>query len=80
MAAHFMALPKGVDGFQLTDYTTGTATTGTTPVIELRVDDGSFRRLEVIKALKAFARAMENPQFYDTDPAVPPSFGFVLLD
>ena len=54
-------------------------------MIELRVDDSSFRRIEIIKALEAFIRVFENPQFYDGNASgqtitTPPGFGFLTLD
>ena len=85
MAAHFMSLSRGEEGFQFSDYTTGTATNAGTGFVELRVDDNVFRRIDIIKILEAYIRVFENPQFYDGNASgqtytSPPGFGFLTLD
>jgi hypothetical protein len=65
MASHFVSLPRGKEGVQFTDFTTGTSTSG--QVFELRLDDASgYRRVEVIKQLDALKRFFENPALYNT--------------
>ena len=72
MASHFVSMTRGQEGFQFSDFTTGAATSG--QAIELRLDDASgYRRVEVIKQLKALKRFFEIPALF-----VPS--GFVLKD
>lgn len=63
MASHYVSINQGKDGFAESDFTTGTSSTGTDQ-IELRVLDGaSLSKLDVVKALEAFERLFENPQW-----------------
>ena len=60
MADHFIALNRGVEGFKLTDFTTGTASSAASG-IELRILDGAgFTKKDAILALKAFQRFLES--------------------
>lgn len=66
MASHYVSLNRGVEGFNYSDFTTGTSSTGTDQV-ELRVLDGaSLTKLDVIKMLEAFERFFENAQQVST--------------
>lgn len=61
MSSHFASLKRGVEGFNISDFTTGTATTAT-DLFEFRVLDGvTPSKVEVIKALDSFKRFFENP-------------------
>ena len=63
MASHFVSLNRGQEGGLYSDYATGAATTGGD--IELRCDDAkNLRRVDVIKALEAFERFVNNPQLW----------------
>jgi hypothetical protein len=61
MADHFVSLNRGEQGFQYADFTTGTSSTAGDR-IELRVTDSSVTIKDVIVALEAFERFMENAQ------------------
>lgn len=62
MASHYVSLNRGVDGFNYSDFTTGTSSTGTDK-IELRILDGAgLTLLDVNKALEAFERFFQNSQ------------------
>lgn len=60
MADHFVSLARGVEGEKFSDFTTGTASTAG-DLFELRIADGvTPKKVEVLKALKAFERFFEN--------------------
>lgn len=62
MADHFVAVARGVEGEKYSDFTTGTSSAATA-LFELRVLDGvTPKKVEVLKALKAFERFFENAQ------------------
>jgi hypothetical protein len=61
MADHFVGFSRGVQGFKASDFTTGTATTAGLHM-ELRVTDSIVRRIDVVNALKAFTRFIEDPK------------------
>jgi hypothetical protein len=62
MADHFVGIARGVEGEKYSDFTTGTSSTGTL-LFELRILDGvTPKKVEVLKALKAFERFFENSQ------------------
>jgi hypothetical protein len=64
MPSHFVSLNQGEEGFILNDFTVGALSTAG-DVFEFRVLDGVSpkpRRIEVIKALRAFVRYFENQQ------------------
>lgn len=62
MADHFVAIARGVEGSKAVDFTTGTASAATA-LFELRILDGvTPKKVEVLKALKAFERFFENQQ------------------
>jgi len=65
MADHFVSLTRGLDGSKYSDFTTGTASSGTT-FVELRVGDTVSpnipTKVEILRALKAFERFFENAQ------------------
>lgn len=63
MSDHFIAINRGFDGFKLEDFTTGTSTSAAAD-IELRIADGaSLTRKDVMIALEAFERYIENKDF-----------------
>lgn len=73
MASHFVGLIRGQEGFNYSDFVTGTATNGT-ETIELRIDDGAnFTKKDVHNALMAFQRFFENAQLVSVS-------GFVVSD
>lgn len=60
MADHFVAIARGVEGSKASDFTTGTSSAATA-LFELRILDGvTPKKVEVLKALKAFERFFEN--------------------
>lgn len=62
MADHFVAVARGVEGSKYSDFTVGTSSSATS-LFELRVLDGvTPKKVEVLKALKAFERFFENSQ------------------
>lgn len=62
MADHFVSIARGVEGSKYSDFTTGTSS-DSTALFELRVLDGvTPKKVEVLKALKAFERFFENRQ------------------
>lgn len=62
MADHFVAVARGVEGTKYSDFTTGTSSASTAQ-FEFRVLDGvTPKKVEVLKALKAFERFFENQQ------------------
>lgn len=62
MASHYVSLNRGEQGFASSDFTTGTASTGTDQ-IELRVLDGaSLTKKDIQIALDAFERFFQNAQ------------------
>jgi hypothetical protein len=61
---HFIALNRGVEGFNQNDFLTGTTPTAGVNTIELRVADGAnLTKKDVYKALKALMRFFENAQW-----------------
>ena len=63
MSDHFISINRGKDGFKLSDFTTGASSTAGDD-IELRIADGaSLTRKDVVIALEAFERFMENKDF-----------------
>lgn len=62
MADHFVAITRGLEGLKAVDFTTGTSS-ASTALFELRILDGvTPKKVEVLKALKAFERFFENQQ------------------
>jgi hypothetical protein len=66
MANHFVSLTRGVEGTKYSDFTVGTASSGSV-FVELRVGDAvtvptTPTRVEIVKAIKALIRFFENPQ------------------
>jgi hypothetical protein len=66
MSDHFVSLTRGLEGSKYSDFTTGTASSGSV-FVELRIGDAGTpaltpTRVEIIKALEAFERFFENPQ------------------
>ena len=62
MADHFVAITRGTEGSAYVDFTTGTSS-ASTALFEFRVLDGvTPKKVEVLKALKAFERFFENQQ------------------
>ena len=63
MADLSLSLALGAEGFKNSDFTVGTSSPGAGD-IELRINDTSngqkVRRIDVLKALKAFERALES--------------------
>jgi len=62
MADHYVALNQGVTGEKYSDFITGTSSTAGTNQIELRVQDSAMTKKDVILALKAFERFIDNAQ------------------
>lgn len=63
MASHYASLNRGKDGLKESDFTFGTSSTGTDQ-IELRILDGaSLTKLDIERALEAFERLIQNPQW-----------------
>lgn len=63
MASHYASLNQGEQGTLESDFTTGTSSTGTDQ-IELRILDGAgLSKKDVIIALDAFERLINNPQW-----------------
>ena len=59
MSSHYVSLKRGVEGFTINDFTTGTA--ATTDMFEFRVLDGvTPTKVEVHKAIQAIERFFEN--------------------
>lgn len=69
MSALSFSLSRGVDGFQISDFTIGTSAPGAGD-FELRIDltTNTPTRLDVIKALEAFERAIESGAIFSTSP------------
>jgi hypothetical protein len=62
MADHYVAIARGVEGSKASDFTTGTTSTASA-LFELRILDGvTPKKVEVLKALKAFERFFEDAQ------------------
>lgn len=62
MADHYLSLNRGKDGLKSVDFTTGTSS-ASSDAIELRIKDGaSLSKKDVIVALEAFERYINNPQ------------------
>jgi hypothetical protein len=62
MADHFVAVARGVEGMKASDFTVGTSSAATA-LFEFRVLDGvTPKKVEVLKALKAFERFFDNHQ------------------
>ena len=63
MASHYVSLARGIEGEAYSDFTAGTSTSAT-DLFEFRVLDGvtPTKKVEVLKALKAFERFFENAQ------------------
>lgn len=66
MADHFVSLTRGLEGFKYSDFTTGTASSGSV-FVELRIGDAvtpatTPTKVEIMKALEAFERFFENAQ------------------
>ncbi len=62
MASHYVSLNRGVEGFNYSDFTTGTSSTGT-DAVELRVLDGAgLTLLDMNRILEAFERFFQNSQ------------------
>jgi len=66
MADHFVSLTRGLEGSKYSDFTVGTATSGSV-FVELRIGDAvtvptTPTRVEILKALMALQRFFENPQ------------------
>jgi hypothetical protein len=73
MASHFVSLNRGQEGSQLNDFVSGAASSGNVG-LELRLDDtAGYRRIDIIKQLKAFEIFFENPMLYSGS-------GFVVKD
>ena len=66
MADHYVALNQGIAGEKYSDFLTGTTTTAGTNQIELRVQDSVMSKKDVLLALKAFIRFIENSQQVST--------------
>jgi hypothetical protein len=64
MSDHYIALNRGIEGFNQIDFITGTASTAGTNTIELRVADGAnLTKKDVHNALKALGHFFENAQW-----------------
>jgi len=62
MSNHYIALNRGQGGFKYSDFVVGVASSAASD-IELRMADAAgLKREDVIFALKAFIRAMEQGQ------------------
>jgi hypothetical protein len=65
MADHFVSLTRGIEGTKYSDFTVGTASSGSV-FVELRVGDTAGAnipsKVEIIKAIEAFERFFSNPQ------------------
>ena len=66
MADHFISLTRGLEGEKYSDFTVGTASSGSV-FIELRIGDAvtlptTPSKLEISKALEAFGRFFDNAQ------------------
>jgi hypothetical protein len=66
VADHYVALNQGISGEKYSDFITGTSTTAGTNQIELRVQDSVMTKKDVLLALKAFERFIENAQQVST--------------
>ena len=63
MADHYVALNDGVEGFEYSDFITGTASTVGVNQVELRVQDGTnLTKKDVVNILDAFERFFLNAQ------------------
>ena len=74
MAGISLSLPRGVEGFKISDVTVGTSTPGTGD-IELRfnvtdTNSKNLTRKDVILACKAFERALEEGKLITTTPVL----------
>ena len=59
MSDHFIAISRGVDGFNQTDFTTGTSSASSAP-FELRIKDGAgATKKDAIVALEGLRRFLE---------------------
>jgi hypothetical protein len=72
MSNHFFAINRGLDGFKISDFTTGSSSSAGSD-IELRVADVDgqgkvMTRKDIVKALEAFERVMESGQIFTTFP------------
>jgi len=60
MSSHYISFNRGVEGTKYADFTTGTSSTATN-LFEFRIlDRVTPRKVEVLKALKAFERYFED--------------------
>jgi hypothetical protein len=64
MSNHFIAINRGLGGFKVSDFTTGTSTSASSDV-ELRIADvdgqgNAMTRKDVLIALEAFERQLES--------------------
>jgi hypothetical protein len=72
MSNHFFAINRGLDGFKISDFTFGASSSASSD-IELRVADvdaqgKTLTRKDIVKALKAFERAVESGPIFTTFP------------
>lgn len=64
MADHFVALNRGQEGTNYSDFVTGTSSAANVG-IELRLgDSASYTPTDVLKALEAFERFFQNQQLW----------------
>jgi hypothetical protein len=71
MASHFVSVTRG-GGLKYSDFTTGTASSGVTGGLELRLDDASTMRATDV------ADALEQLQAFFRNPAQWATAGFVI--
>jgi hypothetical protein len=72
MSNHFFAINRGLEGFKISDFTTGTSSSSSTDV-EVRVADvdaqgKALTRKDAVLALRAIARAIESGPLVTTFP------------
>lgn len=68
MAALSISIPRGVQGFRKNDFTVGTDAPGA-GMVEVRIaDDAAATRLDVILALKAIIRTLEQRDVIAVQP------------
>lgn len=62
MASHYVSLKRGVEGSQMSDYTTGTSS-ASTDLFEFRILDGvTPTKIEVQKAIESIENFFQNAQ------------------